>query len=285
MNKFLQFCAKIKQKHLQFRANCFLIWIELDVIILKDEYEIAVENGAYIERDIYSKLLDWKNNKARNHNALFVRGARRVGKSVIALELAHKEYTSFIKISFDKASKEIKDLFINSLEDLDSFYNTIEVYYKTKLYDGKSLLILDEIQLFKPARQAIKTLLLDGRVDIIETGSLASIIKESDNEDDYLIPSEETKIDISPITFIEYLKAINENEKINFISKCYETSKPLGAAYRRIYRLFREYMFVGGMPNPLSVYIKSRNLILIEEAKREIVELYRDDLYKQKNVN
>ena len=42
---------------------------------------------------------DWKNRKARNHNALFIRGARRVGKSVLALELAHKEYKSFIKIN------------------------------------------------------------------------------------------------------------------------------------------------------------------------------------------
>ena len=46
--------------------------------------------------------------KARNHNALFIRGARRVGKSVLALELAHKEYKSFIKISFDSANDDLK---------------------------------------------------------------------------------------------------------------------------------------------------------------------------------
>lgn len=74
----------------------------------KDKYELAIEKGCYIERNCYSQLLDWKNKKARNHNALFIRGARRVGKSVLALELAHKEYKSFIKIFFDKACGDLK---------------------------------------------------------------------------------------------------------------------------------------------------------------------------------
>ena len=126
-------------------------------------------------------MLDWKNRKARNHNALFIRGARRVGKSVLALELAHKEYKSFIKISFDRANDDLKNLFVNELNDLDYFYSVLETTFSKKLFEGESLIILDEIQLFKPARQAIKTLLLDGRYDIIETGSLASIVKSNDD--------------------------------------------------------------------------------------------------------
>ena len=101
-------------------------------------------------------MLDWKNRKARNHNALFIRGARRVGKSVLALELAHKEYKSFIKISFDRANEELKNLFINELNDLDYFYSVLETTFSKKLFEGESLIILDEIQLFKSARQAIK---------------------------------------------------------------------------------------------------------------------------------
>ena len=253
-------------------------------MIEKDEYEIAIENGIYIERNAYSKLLEWKKSNARNHNGLFIRGARRVGKSVLALEFAHKEYKSFIKISFDKANNEIKNLFINSLEDLDYFYTSLEVAYSTKLYPNESLIILDEIQLYKPARQALKTLLLDGRYDIIETGSLASVIKSDPNED-YLLPSEETKIDLGPITFMEYLKAIGDNTSIDFMEKCFSNGKPLGAAYHNIYKKFREYMFVGGMPAPLVTYIKTHNFTEVEKVKREIVDLYRDDIDKQKNEN
>ena len=252
--------------------------------IFKDEYEIAQEKGCYIERECYSKLLDWKKRKSRNHNALFLRGARRVGKSVLALEFAHKEYKSFIKISFDTANEKIKDLFINGLDDLDYFYSVLESTFSTKLFNEESLIILDEIQLFKPARQAIKTLIQDGRYDIVETGSLASIIK-SNNDEEYLLPSEETRIDVNPISFLEYLKACNDELSLELLNTSYEKQKPLSSAYRKIYLKFREYMFVGGMPSPLSTYIKTNSLIEAEEVKREIIELYRDDFAKQKNEN
>ena len=110
-----------------------------------DEYEIALQYGTYIERDVYSKLLKWKEEDARDHKCLFLRGARRVGKSCLALEFAHKEYKSFIKISFDKASSEIKELFTNSLEDLDYFYDQLSIAYDTILQRGESLIILDEM--------------------------------------------------------------------------------------------------------------------------------------------
>ena len=94
-----------------------------------DEYELALKYGHYIEREVYSKLLKWKKEDAREHKCLFLRGARRVGKSCLALEFAHKEYKTFIKISFDKASDEIKNLFVNYLEDLDEFYNILSIAY------------------------------------------------------------------------------------------------------------------------------------------------------------
>ena len=96
--------------------------------IFKDEYELAIEKGCYIERDCYSKLLDWKKRKARNHNALFIRGARRVGKSVLALELAHKEYKSFIKISFDSDNDDLKKK--ENLSLLNNLYDDLSFYYK-----------------------------------------------------------------------------------------------------------------------------------------------------------
>ena len=69
------------------------------------------------------------------------------------------------------------------------------------------------------------------------------------------------------------------------MNTCFLKKKPLGAAYRKIYLKFREYLFVGGMPAPLSTYLKTNSLIEAEEIKREIIELYRDDFAKQKNEN
>lgn len=250
-----------------------------------DEYEIALQYGYYVEREKYAELLRWKKEYAREHKCLFLRGARRVGKSCLALEFAHKEYKSFIKISFDKASSEIKKLFTDSLENLDDFYDQLSIAYNKKLFRGESLIILDEIQLYKPARQAIKTLLIDGRYDILETGSLASIVKNGDDDDKYLLPSEEIKIDINPITFKEYLRALNKEEIIDFIEKTITEKKTFQAAYKNIYRIFREYLFVGGMPKCVTTYLKTKDLVKVEKEKRSIIELYYDDFSTQKNVN
>ncbi len=250
-----------------------------------DEYELALESGFYLERDCYSKLLSWKANRARKHVACFLKGARRVGKSVLALELAHKEYRSFIKISFDKASTAIKNLFLDSLDDLDYFYDQIMVAYGKMLYSGESLIILDEIQLFKPARQAIKTLLLDGRYDILETGSLASIVKASDEEENYLLPSEEDTIEVHPLSFSEFLKNDKQEIMIQLLSDCAKKNKPLNAAYRNIYRKFKEYLIVGGMPKPIRVYLQTKDFREAEIEKQSIISLYKDDLAKQKRVN
>lgn len=250
-----------------------------------DEYELAIESGFYLKRDCYSSLLSWKTNRARKHVACFLKGARRVGKSVLALELAHKEYRSFIKISFDKASPAIKKLFVDSLDDLDYFYDQIMVAYDKTLYQGESLIILDEIQLFKPARQAIKTLLLDGRYDVLETGSLASVVKASDEEENYLLPSEEDTIEVHPLSFSEFLKNNKQESMIQLLSGCAKKNKPLNAAYRNIYRKFREYLIVGGMPKPLRTYLQSKDFGETEIEKQSILSLYKDDLAKQKKVN
>lgn len=250
-----------------------------------DEYELALQSGLYLHRDCYEELLAWKNKRARNHVACFLKGARRVGKSVVALELAHKEYRSFIKISFDKASPKIKDLFIDSLESLDYFYDQLMVNYDTVLYPGESLIILDEIQLYKPARQAIKTLLLDGRYDILETGSLASVVKSNDEEENYLLPSEEDTIEVHPLTFSEFLKNDNQEVAFQLLSDCAKNNKPLFAAYRNIYRKFREYLIVGGMPKPLRTYLLTKDFQSVELEKQSIISLYKDDLAKQKKVN
>ena len=250
-----------------------------------DDYELAVKSGCYLERDCYAELLRWKKERARDHVACFLKGARRVGKSVLALQLAHEEYRSFIKVSFDRASETVKNLFVNNLENLDIFYDQLMIHFNHVLYPGESLIILDEIQLFKPARQAIKTLLLDGRYDILETGSLASIVKASEEEDNYLIPSEEDAIEVGPLTFAEYLKNDHQDLMVRLLESAAKSNKPLLAAYRNINYAFREYLLVGGMPKAVRTYLLTKDFAKAEVEKQSILSLYKDDIAKQKRVN
>ena len=140
-----------------------------------------------MKRKIYDDILNWKQEWA-GKTALLIDGARRVGKSYIAEKFAQTEYKSYILIDFNRASDDIKNLFVNYLNDLDTLFMYLSAYYNVKLYERESLIIFDEVQLFPKARAAIKYLVADGRYDYLETGSLMSIKK---NVKDILIPSEE----------------------------------------------------------------------------------------------
>jgi len=232
-------------------------------------------------RKVYDKMLDWKKTKAPNY-ALFLKGARRVGKSTLANKIGREEYRSYIEIRFDKAPDEIKDLFVNSLEDLDTFFNKLQIFYGKRLYVRESLIILDEIQLFPLARQALKTLLDDKRYDYIETGSLASIKKRSKT---ILIPSEEYHLNVYPLDFEEYLWAIGDEITFNVVKNHFDKLKPLGSINKKIMNLFREYMLVGGMPQAVDKYIQTKDFGEVDFVKQGILNLYEADVDSQEEEN
>ena len=230
-----------------------------------------------MKRKIYEKLLDWKlNNKGKT--ALLIDGARRVGKSYIVEEFAKENYKSYIFIDFNKAPDEIKNLFNYYLDDLDTLFMYLTNYYNVDLYERESLIIFDEVQLYPRARSAIKYLVEDGRYDYIETGSLMSI---KENVKDILIPSEERHIDMHPMDFEEFLWALGNDNIMNLIKKCYEEKKPLGQAmHRKVMDYFRQYMIVGGMPQAVQEYVNTKNFNKVDEVKRDILNLYREDIGK-----
>lgn len=228
------------------------------------------------QRKIYNKLLSWKQD-SNGKTALLIEGARRVGKSTVVEEFAKNEYQSYILIDFSKASKEIKELF-EDVSDLDYIFLRLQLIYKTDLYERNSVIIFDEVQLCPHARQAIKHLVKDYRYDYIETGSLISIQK---NIKDILIPSEERKISMFPMDFEEFLWAIGDNSTSKLLSNVLDKRVPLGEAVnRRLMRDFRLYMLVGGMPQAVDSYLKTNNLRKVDEVKRDILNLYRDDFRK-----
>lgn len=135
------------------------------------------------ERKIYQEMLRWKHDYAPKY-ALFLKGARRVGKTTLAKKLGEEAYKSHILIRFDQVTDDVRNLFVNGLLDLDTLFETLQLIYKTKLFRGESLIILNEVQLFPAARQALKTLLEDGRYHYLETGSLAGITKKKQGYSD-----------------------------------------------------------------------------------------------------
>lgn len=230
-----------------------------------------------MKRKIYTELLKWKQEDA-GRTALLIDGARRVGKSYIVEAFAKAEYRNYILIDFNRANKEVTDLFHNYLDNLDMFFMYLASFYNVKLYERETLIIFDEVQLFPRARSAIKYLVADGRYDYIETGSLMSIKK---NVRDIVIPSEEHHIRMYPLDFEEFMWALENDTLMDFIRICFKEKKPMGQAlHRKAMDYLRQYLIVGGMPQAVKAYLQTRDFDRVDRVKRDILDLYRADIVK-----
>ena len=229
-----------------------------------------------MKRKIYNKLVQWKQEK-NGSTALLIEGARRIGKSYIAEEFARNEYESYILIDFSKAPTRVKMWFDEYLEDVDTLLQNLQLHYKKMLTPRKSLIIFDEVQKCPRAREAIKTLVADHRFDYLETGSLISIKK---NVEDIVIPSEEEGIDMYPMDFEEFLWAMGNDMLMPYIRKQFEKQQPMGDFHRDAMHYFRQYMIVGGMPQAIAEYVKSKDFNKVDSVKRQILRLYKNDIKK-----
>lgn len=226
-------------------------------------------------RKIYDDILDWK-RKNDGRTALLVEGARRIGKSTIVEEFARNEYKSYILIDFNTASAEVKSLF-DDLMNLEFIFLRLQQVYSTQLFERNSVIVFDEVQQCPKARQAIKYLVKDGRYDYIETGSLISIRKNIEN---ITIPSEEDRIQMNPMDYEEFRWALGDTVTVPLLKTFWEKKIPLGAAHRDAMRNLRLYLLVGGMPQAVNAYLDTNNLRTVDEVKRKIILLYREDFAK-----
>ena len=230
-----------------------------------------------MKRKVYNEILRWK-KESQGKTALLVEGARRVGKSYIVEEFAKENYKNYILVDFSKISNEVKELFENYLDNLDYLFTYVSNYYGIKLYERDTLFIFDEIQFCPKARGAIKHLVADGRYDYIETGSLISIKK---NVKDILIPSEEEMIKMNPMDFEEFLWAMGNDTLMDFIKDCLKNKRALGQGlHRKAMDYFKEYLIIGGMPQAVLEYSISRDFEKTDKIKRNILNLYREDIRK-----
>jgi predicted AAA+ superfamily ATPase len=231
------------------------------------------------ERKAYHDLLKWK--QRQGETALLIEGARRVGKSTLAEEFGKHEYRSYLLVDFSVATEDVKNLFREKRDDLDSFFQCLSVYFGVTLYPRDSLIIFDEVQLFPIARGFIKQLVADGRFDYLETGSLISIKR---NVEGILIPSEEEPMDLRPFDFEEFLAAMGNDLLIPLLQETANTLKPLPEAlHRKCMGLFREYVLVGGMPQVVEKYRQTHDFGECDRAKRLILNLYRNDISRYAN--
>lgn len=227
-----------------------------------------------LKRIIYQELEKWKNNHTKK--ALCITGARQIGKSTIAREFGKNNYKQVIEINFIR-SPEMKEIF--QTPDPQTIYQRLVLMKKQELIEHETLLILDEIQECPMARTAIKFLVEDGKIDLIETGSLLGVSIQDVKS--YPVGFE-TILPMFPMTLLEFLWALQIPESlIDHLKQCFNEKKPIDEViHQQMLDLFSVYMVVGGMPEAVQIYCDTYDMAKVGAVQDAIIDLYRMDIQK-----
>lgn len=232
-----------------------------------------------LKRKIEKSLLQWKNSP--DHNPLIIKGCRQCGKTFITEFFAKENYKYTVYLNFFE-NPEYKEIFAGSL-DIDNLTMLITAFLgnKAQFKPHETVIILDEIQSCPEARTALKFFKLDGRYDVIATGSLLGI--KGYNQNPASIPvGYETVMEMYPLDFEEFLWANGINEAIiDSLQSCLINEKPVPSAlHNRMQELLLQYAVVGGMPAAVNAFIETKQLNLVLSIQRNIIASYEDDMVK-----
>ncbi len=227
-----------------------------------------------MQRKQLKNLANWLDGADRK--PLVIRGARQIGKSTLVRLFAEEAERSLIEVNLERFP-ELNPVF-QKMDPLQ-ILNQIEALPNTSAITGGSLLFLDEIQATPAAIAALRYFYEDKReIPVIAAGSLMEFAL---TEQRVSVPVGRIRyLHMGPMTFTEYLEALGER-KLKESIESYHFGTDLGpVVHKRLLELMRTYYFVGGMPEAVSVYAKSRKLSEVTAVHNSIIETYREDFQK-----
>ena len=232
-----------------------------------------------LKRKIVDQLLVWKADP--NHKPVIIKGCRQCGKTFAALHFAQENYRNVVYINFFE-NPGAKDIFAGSL-DVDQITMMASAYLgaSTRFIPGETVLVLDEIQECPQARTALKFFSLDGRYDVIGTGSLLGVAGYG-KEPASIPVGYETLINMHPLDFEEFCWANDVSDSmIEMLRAHLEAETPVPPAlHSRMRSLLLEYTVVGGMPDAVQSFVNNSDMASVLRIQRDIVRAYEDDMVK-----
>lgn len=232
-----------------------------------------------LKRKIEQKLLDWKNTE--NRKPLIIKGCRQCGKTFSVLDFAKKNYKNVVYLNFFE-NPDYASVFAGSLE-VDTIVMMLSALLGSEAVfeSGSTVLILDEIQECPEARTALKFFRIDGRYDVIGTGSLLGV-KGYGKEPKSVPVGSETVMDMYPLDFEEFLWANGISAPVmDTLKTCLQKETPVPEAlHNRMKQLLLQYAVVGGMPDAVQTFVDTRQMDKVLQIQRDIVRSYEDDMVK-----
>ena len=223
-------------------------------------------------------LNEWKHSADRK--PLVIKGCRQCGKTYSVRQFASANYAHVIYLNFME-NDDYGSIFEKSRRIDDIILNISTFIEDAVFIPGQTCIILDEIQECPQARSALKFFKLDGRFDVIATGSLLGVVGYGANK--ATIPvGYETIVQMFPLDFEEFLWANGiRDEVVDKLQQCLDTLSPVPEAiHRRLRELLLQYTIVGGMPEVVNLFLSTHNINNVIKLQQTIISQYEDDMLK-----
>lgn len=230
----------------------------------------------YFRRKIDQFLMEWKSDKA--HKPLIVKGARQIGKTESILHFANENYHNVIYINFvlDKKYSKI----VNDGYDVETVIKNISLANpKLQFIPGETILIFDEIQEYPDVATTLKAFRMDGRYDVICSGSMLGINYKRIHSNSV---GNKTDYEMYSMDFEEFLWAKGyQDAQINEILNHMLELKPFSDTELQVYKsLFLDYCVLGGMPDVVRGYIETGTFSGSLDTQEQIRLDYEEDVRK-----
>jgi len=224
-----------------------------------------------MERKLMAELFKWKDKKGRK--PLLLEGARQVGKTYLLKDFGKRYFKNVAYINFQNPSAELIDLFNGSIEP-KRIITMLELYLNMKISPSETFLIFDEAQEVPRALTALKYFYEDApEYHIVAAGSLLGIFLHKNTS--FPVGKVNT-LKLEPMDFEEFLWANKRENIVTFLK-----SNPSETTFSEILSdLFKQYLYIGGMPEVVSDWIENKNVENINAIQEEILGNYRKDFSK-----
>ena len=225
-----------------------------------------------MERIAEQSLLKWK--ESTNRKPLLVYGARQVGKTWLMKQFGSKNFENTVYINFEKEIA-LRGIFQQDYQP-QRILKAIEAYTGQSILEGKTLLILDEIQEAKGALTALKYFREDMQaLHVIGAGSLLGIALKQQTS----FPVGQVEfLHLYPMNFKEFLLATGNKALAELIEAKDWTL--LSTLKSKVIDLLKHYFYVGGMPEALLAYSSGQNYNQVRAIQQNILLSYEQDFSK-----
>lgn len=238
------------------------------------------------KRKVEDILQTWLQDDS--HKPLVVKGVRQCGKTSSVVDFAHKHFKNVVYLDFHE-HPDYKKFFTPNLE-VDSIVMRITAAMPSvEIEAGETCFIFDEIQDCPGARGSLKYFHLDGRYEVMCTGSLLGVNgykspgeKKNEEEESSIPVGFEDIVDMYPMDFEEWLWANGIKDiHLGYLKKCLSDEKPVEEAlHNRFRELLHQYIVVGGMPEVVTTFLNTKQIGKVLAVQRRIVEEYKSDMVK-----